>query len=743
VLSRGRRILIEWLAIAALATAALAMAVSADLFRRADHLIYDRLIRLEQQPARDDIIIVAIDDESMRRIGRFPWPREVHARLLDRLAAARPRALIYDVLFVEPAPGDAALARSVAASRPILPLYMEVPGRNGASVDIVLPEPALRSAGALVGHVNLSPDEDGIVRGVHLAEGTSDRLWPHVGALTACRAAHIACAVPERSGGTGLIRRQPFLIPFAGGRQHFRTVPFAAVLDGSVPDAFFRDRIVLVGATASGLSDTYATPMASRDALMPGVEVNANVVQALLSGRAITPARGWARQAIALLPLWLLLCGFLFARPRFNLLLGIGLALLVIAASLVAMPVAGIWISPVAALVGLIVVYPLWGWRRLQATSSYMHEELERFRHDPGLNLAGERRAAEPVQSDIELLRSAIARARDLQHFVTDTLKGLPDASLVLSLDGSVRMLNDRGRALLGNVEGRHFSAVLAKLEGKAPEPDPAPSPGPDATPAEMTDRRGRIFDIRWSPIRSGGPDPVAWVLRLADVSDLRIAMRQREEALQLLTHDMRSPQASIIAALSQADGAIEPPLARRIEGYARRTLELADGFVQLARAEAQPLAAEEVNLADLVLDAVDDLWPLSSARQIRIETSGCESEVLVRGDRALLTRAIINLVGNAIKYGPASAVIHCRLGSDGTFGSIEVCDQGPGLTEEQIATLFQPFRQVGRNSAEGAGLGLAFVRSVATRHGGSVGCRSTPGKGSCFELRLPASGSV
>jgi CHASE2 domain-containing sensor protein len=628
-LTGERRILIEWLAVALLATAGVTLAVATDLFRRADNLLYDQLIRLEREPASDEIIVIAIDNDSIARIGGFPWPRDVHAGLLDRLEAARPRVILYDVLFVDPSPADRRLADAVSRTRPVLPLYMEVPGRNGEPVSVIEPIPPLRAAGAEIGHVNLSPDEDGIVRRAYLAEGRGDRLWPHVAALTACRAAGAACDLPRRGEGDGLARAEPYLIPFAGGRQHFRTVPFFAVLDGSVPDEFFTDRIVLIGATASGLGDAYATPLAERNTLMPGVELNANIIQALITGRAVKPAGPIARYALALLPLWLLLAGFLLARPRFNFLLGLALGAAAVGASVALLLVGGLWAPPLAALAGLIVVYPLWAWRRLEATTAYLREEFTRFRNDPDPLFAEARPAGDAVQSDIELLRAAIAH--------------------------------------------------------------------------------------------------------------LRTATRQREEALQFLTHDMRSPQASIISTLGQAGGAVEAGIARRIENYARRTLALADGFVQFARAESQHVTREETNVCDVVLDAVDDLWPQSSARRIAIETEGCESERLVLGDRSLLTRAVINLVGNAIKYSPDGSTVRCRVASEAGEVVVSIEDQGPGISEDQRALLFQPFRRLGHGGPEGAGLGLAFVRLIASRHGGTVTCHSSPGEGSRFELRLPA----
>src|SRR3546814_3238295 len=114
----------------------------------------------------------------------------------------------------------------------------------------------------------------------------------------------------------------------------------------------------------------------------------------------------------------------------------------------------------------------------------------------------------------------------------------------------------------------------------------------------------------------------------------------------------MRSPQASILAVLDTAPPEkIAPEEANHIRHYAQRTLTLADGFVQLARAEMLDYVVEEVDLGDMLMDAVDDLWPQLAAKRISIETIGEDDRLIVRGERSLLTRALTNVIGNAIKF--------------------------------------------------------------------------------------------
>jgi CHASE2 domain-containing sensor protein len=103
----------------------------------------------------------------------------VHAQLLDEIAKARPAAVVYDVLFTEPAPDDAQLARAIAATPTYLPILLSPDDTNGERVAVKPVEP-LASAAAGLGHINLEVDADGIVRSVALFEGDARMRWPQL-----------------------------------------------------------------------------------------------------------------------------------------------------------------------------------------------------------------------------------------------------------------------------------------------------------------------------------------------------------------------------------------------------------------------------------------------------------------------------------------------------------------------------------------------------------------------------------
>lgn len=276
------RVAAEWLMLALLASVLVAALVLGRITERLDYIVYDHVLASTERPPPDDIVIVAIDNRSLEEIGRWPWPRHIHAQLLDRLAEARPRAIGYDVLFVEPSPDDAMLAAAVRRNRTYLPLVIDVPGSNGAAYDIATPSGPLATAAAAIAQVNLHFDGDRVVRKVYIEEGGGGRSWLQLGAVMAGLRA-------TDNGGTGLAglhQERPVLIPYGGTTGHVPSISFVDLLDGRVPLELLAGRHVLIGATADGLGDSYATPTSGATSQMSGVEIQAHLLDTLLRGDA-------------------------------------------------------------------------------------------------------------------------------------------------------------------------------------------------------------------------------------------------------------------------------------------------------------------------------------------------------------------------------------------------------------------------------------------------------------------------
>lgn len=742
---RLHRLVIEWWLTALFSSAFVLFLVHGHATERFDDLAYDGLLHLQTHEPDPRILLVTIDNHSLQEIGRWPWPRDQHARLLDRIAAGHPEAIVYDILFVEPGPGDAQLGQAIDRSAPVfLPMLLENSAYGGGRLEPIPPVPPARRPAAGVGHVNLIADPDGVIRRVRLIEAVGGRRWPHLMELVRRHIEPHSALSPFVEAG-GII-----LLPFAGPSGHVPAIGADAVLRGQFPPELLRDRIVIVGARAPGLGDRYAVPFSEASGGMSGVEIQANLLDGLLRGGLATEAGFGLRAVAALAPLWLLLLAVRRFRPNTTMLVLAGLVALTIGASGLAFHFFRIWIPPMPAFAGLVLIYPLWGWRRLVGVSSYMVCEMERLRSEPEVlpTTAESDRPIEPVMREAMLLSDAVSKLRTMRRFVADSMDDLPDAVFVVNGAGSITLANRGAKELFGSLPSVNDpDSIIGLLQLLHPFDCDATGLWPPygfGSRQEALAPDGRVFDIVFGKHCNGTGQPVGWIVRISDISAMRTAQRQRDHMLHYLTHDMRSPQVSILALTSGVEaGEISVELAQRIERYARRTLALADGIVHLARAETLIYEPVLLNLADLLTEAVDELWPQIREKGLSVELTGTDEDIPIQGEPSLLTRGLINLVDNAVKYnrqgGSLTCLLECREVDGVPVANCLIRDEGEGMAAERVATLFERFhRGPGEMDIAGAGLGLAFVKTIAARHSGTIRCDSVIGEGTTFTLTLP-----
>jgi PAS domain S-box-containing protein len=645
----------------------------------------------------------------------------------------------------------------------VLPLIVDWP-HAGLPLRESLPVKKLADAAAELAHAHLELDRDGIARSVYLMEGLgkADRPQLALALLRTVPAMAFGELPGERdrgapAGGNVWMRDFHIMIPFLGPAGHFKHVSYVDVLRGAVSDSQLRGKIVLVGATAQGLGDAYPTPRSGEGIAMPGVEISANVLNALRTNHAIRPVSRPVSIVLAWIPLCAALLGFLRLSPRNALALTVGLILATVAASLLALRFLYWWWPPAAALCALILAYPLWSWRRLEATQAYLDEELKRLDREPmPLAPAAPERQPEPkrfdvLQGRIDRVRDATARLRHLRTILSETVAATPDAMLLVDREGRIVLANQQAAEIFNAadaaaLEGRpiwqHLDALIAERHSSF-------SLLAQAAPSsiEVRDSHGRELMLRVAAVRDAKGRRTGCVLDIADVSELKSAQRERDDMIRFLSHDLRSPSSSLLAlAEIMRDPARAPApadAARRIESLARRTLALADGFIALARAHVmEPARFDALDLRDALQDAVDEVWAAAESKRLTIRTRLPESTMTVRGDRQMLGRAFANLLNNAVKYSPPDSPVDVAVERCGPLWRLSVRDSGPGIPPDRQSELFQRFRRViqaGGVDPGGVGLGLAFVRVVARKHGGDATVESSAGQGACFGVTIPA----
>lgn len=717
-----RRLVVEWILVLLAASLLVVLAVLNGWTRPVDDRIYDIAVGADAPLPDDRIIVIEIDDASLRHFGRWPWSRDVHGKLLQALARARPRAIGYDLLLLEPSAEDLVLADALrAAGKVYFPSLIRHATAIGEADELISPTPAVANAAAGIGVAEVIVDEDGVVRRADTQTVVAGKAIPQM-VLMLARQADPALSLPTV---------QPFLLPYTRFGS-FRRVSFVNVANGEVPAELLRDKLVLIGATADGMGDVYPVPSRA-GGLMPGVTIQANLLNTLLTGKVIgTPSRLWVA-LLSLLPSWLVLVAFLRFRPSANLRLAAAAVVGMAALSFLLVPLARLWLPPGAALLGVLLVYILWGWRRLAATSQFIGEQTVAIEGDPGIarHLARRDALTDSLAYDAGHLQDIIGQLRALRQFTADVIERLPDATVVVDAADSITLANEAADLLFGgDVLGQKLGHFLARLTRDATRDGNRISrPG------------GQTLVVTDAPLSGGSR-----IIRFADMTDLQRATDEREEVLQFLSHDLRSPNAAILTLLEMHSTGKDAPSADfpaeavdQIRTHARHGLRLADDFVQLARARRRPILPEAVDLCDVAREAGDMIWPRAVEREIRIEDASEEGELWVMGDRAMLVRATVNLLDNAVKFAPEGAQVRMAVKQLGEQARLEVSGPGPemppGRAERPFA-LYAEGRDVrGRVSI---GLGLAFVQATAIRHGGIADYSYRQGYGATFTITLP-----
>ncbi|MFE7438965.1 sensor histidine kinase [Streptomyces chartreusis] len=188
-----------------------------------------------------------------------------------------------------------------------------------------------------------------------------------------------------------------------------------------------------------------------------------------------------------------------------------------------------------------------------------------------------------------------------------------------------------------------------------------------------------------------------------------------------------------------------------RIEREAARLVRIVEDLLLLARLdedttvdERLPLRLTPMDLRTLAADALHDLRALAPERSVTLTGpgGGPPGGAPVLGDESRLRQVTSNLVGNAIAHTPPGTPVRIGVGTQGGQAVLEMSDQGPGMTGEQAAHVFERFYRAdtarGRTATGGAGLGLSIVHSLVTAHYGRVEVRTAPGEGATFRVLLP-----
>ncbi len=398
----------------------------------------------------------------------------------------------------------------------------------------------------------------------------------------------------------------------------------------------------------------------------------------------------------------------------------------------------------VALALGLAFVRARTGRRRAERALAEARGRLER-----------ESAQVRRVHEDLDREREARSRLEESQRSLQTAVETLRLGVTVTDLENRIRYVNP-AEAEMHGYQRDHLLGKDARIYGYGDRDDLDAEP----PPARFWDRDsvnvrrdGTRFPVRLisDVVRDSDGEPIGMLTICEDLSERRAAERIKEDFLASVSHELRTPLTSIVAALDLLDGERFRTDTRRsvemieiAQRNSRRLLRLVDDLLVLQKLRAgrvdfdlQPIAVRPV-----LESAVADFQPQASARSIRLDLVDVAPEIRVVADRDRLLQVLSNLLSNAIKYSPAGADsrIELTVAPSGGRVSISVSDQGPGIPEESLDQLFEPFhRVVSRSQQEGTGLGLSIVKRLVQGMNGAVTVDSRVGSGTTLRVILPA----
>ena len=242
---------------------------------------------------------------------------------------------------------------------------------------------------------------------------------------------------------------------------------------------------------------------------------------------------------------------------------------------------------------------------------------------------------------------------------------------------------------------------------------------------------------------------------RMADtlvdtMEELRQADRMRRELVANVSHDLRSPLASIqgyLETVHMKDGDLAPEERQRYVKTAlrnaRRLNDLVSELFELSKLETEQVepTMEPFPIAELVQDVVMQYEPQADEQGLTLRADLPERHARAVADIGLVERALSNLIDNAIHYTPEGGAVCVRLSNEVQDVCVEVQDTGPGIPEDELPHIFERFYRVDKSrdrDSGGAGLGLAIANTILELHDQSLEVESTVGEGTTFRFRLP-----
>ena len=345
-------------------------------------------------------------------------------------------------------------------------------------------------------------------------------------------------------------------------------------------------------------------------------------------------------------------------------------------------------------------------------------------------------------------LREMVGDLSAERNKLSAVLDVMRDGVIVVEANGEIALMNEAAGELLdasmSRVTGSRLIEVVRDHELQQLIARALATGEPIQGEVELLHRR-RFLSATAVPLSQGPQGGV--LLTLHDLTSIRQAETTRKEFVSNVSHEMRSPLASVKAMVETLEGGaiddrdVAQDFLRRVHRDVNRMTTMVNDLLHLSRLESgqAELRPTAVDLAAVLEEAASQFRLQAAAMDVGLISDFPLALPMVRAEEEKLLQVLVNLLENALKFTPSGETITLWARDAGDRVEIGVSDTGVGIPREHLPHVFERFYKVDRARRDsGAGLGLAIVKHIVHAYGGEVGVRSEEGVGSTFTFTVP-----
>lgn len=715
------KFLLEWLIAIGLTLALMSLIIVSNITKPIGSGIYDQIQSIFEDTPTNDIVIVAIDDRTIDELGGWPISRLNYAQLLKNLADTdnKPKAIGFDILFFDETKDDQLFIEQIRRHQVILPFeILSGLTQSHLSPQVHKPYEQIASAASGFGHIEVTFDHDGLVRQTHLiSNGMPHFMLSMAGAK-------------DTELSNNEYRRFKLVNPTTG----FPTLSLIDLISNQYQLSLLKNKYVLIGATSVSLGDRYATSHSVKtESGTPGVEINASLLKAIIDNQLIKDVPYFVVWLVSFISVMTVYIGLWFLTPAKELLFSIVISVLVVLISAIVLRFGLIWIDPAPAIFSIILIKPIWAWRRMEMITHFMRDKVDELSTEPRSNKGFISRNQSFIQTS-GLLDSAIHAAAERIRFLSVAINEIPQAVLVIDQFDKIVVFNQKVTHIFGdgidsNLDINGFFTESEDFEKSAL--DAALMQPYPAKRLSVLDKNQQTIqlDIRVVPLHLTPRDE--WRLMLmVDMTEYIQAQQQRDRNLATLSHDMRTPVASIFALCEDKNSF---PVFTHIDQHCHQILTMLDDFILNIKAEYSDYRLEEILFESLLDDAIYQVKDLMKAQGMRVRQNSDDIPAFVNADNRLLVRVIVNLFVNAIRYGEPGSEIEVNMSVAENIEPHQLTVSISNLIANHAESDEKP-------KITGFGIGMYFIDMVISKHGGQVAydISNIPGETAKVTVTLP-----